>query len=121
MASHEEELGRNVKVVFLGPCIAKKKNPGDPRHDTYIDAVLNFNDINKWLEEEDIVIEDETSPLQHLTQGQPPLSRDQRRGELHIGHRGERAMATGNFMSMEWPTVLICARACPGVRSRAVY
>ena len=54
----KEELGRNVKVVFLGPCIAKKKESRDPRHDTYIDAVLNFNDINKWLEEEDIVIED---------------------------------------------------------------
>ena len=54
----KEELGCDVKVVFLGPCIAKKKESRDPRHDTYIDAVLNFNDINKWLEEEDIVIED---------------------------------------------------------------
>lgn len=54
----KEELGQDVKVVFLGPCIAKKKESGDARHDTCIDAVLNFNDISKWLEEEDIVIED---------------------------------------------------------------
>ena len=54
----KEELGRDVKVVFLGPCIAKKKESRDPRHDGCIDAVLNFNDINKWLEEEDIVIGD---------------------------------------------------------------
>lgn len=54
----KEELGRDVKVVFLGPCIAKKKESRDPRHEEYIDAVLNFNDINKWLEEEDIVIGD---------------------------------------------------------------
>ena len=54
----KEELGRDVKVVFLGPCIAKKKEALDLRHEGYIDAVLNFNDINKWLEEEDIVIED---------------------------------------------------------------
>ena len=54
----KEELGRDVKVVFLGPCIAKKKEAMDLRHEGYIDAVLNFNDINKWLEEEDIVIED---------------------------------------------------------------
>ena len=54
----KEELGRDVRVVFLGPCIAKKKESKDPRHEGYIDAVLNFNDINKWLEEEDIVIED---------------------------------------------------------------
>ena len=54
----KEELGRDVKVVFLGPCIAKKKEAMDLRHEGYIDAVLNFNDINKWLEEEDIVIGD---------------------------------------------------------------
>lgn len=54
----KEELGGDVKVVFLGPCIAKKKESRDPRHDRCIDAVLNFNDISKWLEEEDIVVED---------------------------------------------------------------
>ena len=41
-----------------GTVYCRKKESRDPRHDTYIDAVLNFNDINKWLEEEDIVIED---------------------------------------------------------------
>ncbi|WP_349946765.1 [Fe-Fe] hydrogenase large subunit C-terminal domain-containing protein [Lacrimispora sp. BS-2] len=54
----KEELGSEVKVVFLGPCIAKKKEAGDPRHDGYIDAVLNFNDISRWLSEEEITIED---------------------------------------------------------------
>lgn len=59
------ELGMNVKVVFLGPCIAKKKEAQDIRHEGYIDAVLNFNDINSWLQEEDIVIEDcEDLPFQ---------------------------------------------------------
>ena len=51
----KEELGQDVKVVFLGPCIAKKKEAMDLRHEGYIDAVLNFNDINKWLEEEEDV------------------------------------------------------------------
>lgn len=54
----KEELGYDVKVVFLGPCIAKKKEAGDARHDGYIDAVLNFNDMKKWLFEEGITIED---------------------------------------------------------------
>ena len=54
----KEELGRDVRVVFLGPCIAKKKESLDVRHQGFIDAVLNFNDINRWLDEEDIVIED---------------------------------------------------------------
>ncbi len=54
----KEELGYDVKVVFLGPCIAKKKEAGDARHDGYIDAVLNFIDVKKWLSEEGITIED---------------------------------------------------------------
>ncbi len=54
----KKELGDDIKVVFLGPCIAKKKEAQDSRHAGYIDAVLNFNDINRWLAEEDIVIED---------------------------------------------------------------
>jgi len=54
----KKELGDDIKVVFLGPCIAKKKEAQDERHAGYIDAVLNFNDINRWLAEEDIVIED---------------------------------------------------------------
>ena len=29
----KEELGRDVRVVFLGPCIAKKKESKDPRHE----------------------------------------------------------------------------------------
>ncbi len=54
----KEELGSQVKVVFLGPCIAKKKEAMDPRHSDSIDGVLNFNDISQWLEEEEIVIGD---------------------------------------------------------------
>lgn len=52
------EMGTDIKVVFLGPCIAKKRESQDIRHEGYIDAVLNFNDISRWLQEEDIVIED---------------------------------------------------------------
>lgn len=54
----KKELGPEVKVVFLGPCIAKKKEAGDIRHDGCVDAVLNFNDISRWLVEEEITIED---------------------------------------------------------------
>lgn len=54
----KKEYGSETKVIFLGPCIAKKREAGDIRHDTYIDAVINFNEISRWLQEEDIVIED---------------------------------------------------------------
>lgn len=54
----KNELGKDTKVVFLGPCIAKKQEAQDERHKDCIDAVLNFNDLNRWLRDEDIVIED---------------------------------------------------------------
>ena len=63
----KQKLGSDTKVVFLGPCIAKKQEALDPRHADCVDAVLNFNDISRWLNEEDIVIEDcEDMPFEQL-------------------------------------------------------
>lgn len=54
----KQQMGQDVKVVFLGPCIAKKQEAQDARHAGYIDAVLNFNEVNSWLQEKAIVIEE---------------------------------------------------------------
>ena len=54
----KRKMGYDTKVVFLGPCIAKKKESEDPRHAGYIDAVLNFSDLKRWLSEEGISIEE---------------------------------------------------------------
>lgn len=63
----KQQMGADTKVVFVGPCIAKKQEAQDPRHADCIDAVLNFNDINRWLNEEDIVIEDcEDTPFPQM-------------------------------------------------------
>lgn len=63
----KKELGHKTKVVFLGPCIAKKQEAMDPRNDGYVDAVINFNDLNRWLEEEEIVIKEcEDLPFEQL-------------------------------------------------------
>ncbi|MFA9463771.1 MAG: [Fe-Fe] hydrogenase large subunit C-terminal domain-containing protein [Velocimicrobium sp.] len=49
--------GQNIKVVFLGPCIAKKREAlNDPRTQGIIDAVINFSELEKWLKEENINI-----------------------------------------------------------------
>ena len=74
MAAHgrmlKKEYGEDTKVVFVGPCIAKKKEAADPRNLKSIDAVLNFNDIRSWLKEEGISIEDcEDKPFEHLNPG----------------------------------------------------
>ena len=62
-----KEYGKDAKIVFLGPCIAKKKEAADERHPGYINAVLNFNDINQWLKEKDIEISEcEDTPFKQL-------------------------------------------------------
>lgn len=49
--------GRDTKVVFIGPCIAKKQEAeGDDRTTGFIDAVLNFAEIEAWLSEKEIDI-----------------------------------------------------------------
>ena len=56
--------GDDVKVVFLGPCIAKKEEAvGDERVRGAIDAILTFQEVVKWWKEEGIDVrqcEDET-------------------------------------------------------------
>lgn len=47
--------GEDTKVVFLGPCIAKKEEAvGDKRVIGAIDAILTFEEIAKWWEAEGI-------------------------------------------------------------------
>lgn len=54
-----EVLKEEVKVVFLGPCMAKKREAeGDERTRGYIDAVINFEEMEEWLAKEGIHIED---------------------------------------------------------------
>ncbi len=49
--------GEDVKVVFLGPCIAKKEEAiGDERVRGAIDAILTFEEITKWWAAEGIDI-----------------------------------------------------------------
>jgi PAS domain S-box-containing protein len=39
------------KVVFIGPCIAKKGEAADLRHIGVVDAVLTFDDLDMWFQE----------------------------------------------------------------------
>ncbi|MBQ8803340.1 MAG: 4Fe-4S binding protein [Tyzzerella sp.] len=49
--------GEDVRVVFLGPCIAKKEEAiGDDRVFGAIDAILTFEEFEKWLRREGINI-----------------------------------------------------------------
>jgi iron only hydrogenase large subunit-like protein len=44
--------GDEIAVVFIGPCIAKKKEA--EQHPELLDAVLTFEDLENWLAEENI-------------------------------------------------------------------
>ena len=47
--------GERTKVVFAGPCIAKKEEAeGDVRTRGYVDAVITFEELEKWLKDEGI-------------------------------------------------------------------
>lgn len=44
--------GNDIAVVFIGPCIAKKKEAEE--HPELLDVVLTFEDLENWLSEENI-------------------------------------------------------------------
>lgn len=51
----------NAKTVFIGPCVAKKDEA--EFYEGYADAVLTFEDLTRWLKEENIELKQETDYL----------------------------------------------------------
>jgi iron only hydrogenase large subunit-like protein/DNA-binding MarR family transcriptional regulator len=60
MMAHNKMIkqeNKNVKTVFIGPCISKKEETIIcTSKDSCIDAVITFDDIRDWLQEENIDI-----------------------------------------------------------------
>lgn len=50
------KLGPETRVIFIGPCVAKKVEGQHAEGDGHIDAVLTFDELNTWLREEKIDI-----------------------------------------------------------------
>lgn len=46
-------FGDDIRIVFIGPCVAKKTESDD--FPSLIDAALTFNDLRHWFEEEGII------------------------------------------------------------------
>lgn len=61
----KQMYGPDVKVVFLGPCIAKKAEAvGDERVEGAINAILTFEEVIRWWREEGIRVEEcEDKPM----------------------------------------------------------
>ena len=51
-----KEADPNIKVVFIGPCIAKKKEGEEAG--SYIDCVLTFEELQEWLDAQNITIQE---------------------------------------------------------------
>lgn len=54
----KERWGEGTRVVFLGPCLAKKREAERPEFRGSVDAVLTFEELDRWLEREGIRLED---------------------------------------------------------------
>lgn len=50
-------VGFDVKTVFIGPCIAKKGEAGEPGNKGLVDAVLTFDELLELTEEKGISID----------------------------------------------------------------
>ncbi len=50
-----------AKTVFIGPCVAKKDEA--EHYEGIVDAVLTFEELSRWLEEEGIALSADDKPL----------------------------------------------------------
>ncbi|HBF38976.1 MAG TPA: histidine kinase, partial [Firmicutes bacterium] len=50
----KKKCGQNKKVIFLGPCLAKKAEPNWESPENSIDAVLTFEELVPWLRQKGI-------------------------------------------------------------------
>lgn len=52
----KKTFGKSIKVVFIGPCLSKKRECKDLQHPDAIDAAVTFEELQEWLKHEGIDI-----------------------------------------------------------------
>lgn len=50
----KQVYGNRIKVVFIGPCVAKKYECYDSENGTAIFASLTFSELNDWIKQENV-------------------------------------------------------------------
>lgn len=50
----KERLGPESKVIFIGPCVAKKAEADRPEYEGLVDCALTFQELADWLQREGI-------------------------------------------------------------------
>ncbi|HWT27072.1 MAG TPA: [Fe-Fe] hydrogenase large subunit C-terminal domain-containing protein, partial [Mobilitalea sp.] len=56
-----ETYGQRIRVVFIGPCLAKKDECNDMQNEGMVDAVLTFEELANWLNSEGLYCSNEFS------------------------------------------------------------
>jgi len=91
--------GDDIATVFIGPCIAKKKEA--EQHPELLDVVLTFEDLDRWLAEENIALakmettaEDRFQPQEAEEGALYPID-----GGMVPGVAGNREVNSLQFMS----------------------
>ncbi|MDD3839139.1 MAG: [Fe-Fe] hydrogenase large subunit C-terminal domain-containing protein [Clostridia bacterium] len=54
----KQKYGQNIRVVFIGPCVAKKQEVKEFQNDQLVDAVLTFKELQEWFDQENISLND---------------------------------------------------------------
>lgn len=57
-----ETYGNDIRVVFLGPCIAKKEEAADCLAGGYVDYAITFSDLDEWMEEDHLSFSNTPDP-----------------------------------------------------------
>ena len=53
----KEELGEDTRVIFIGPCLAKKSEAERPENEGLVDCVLTFDEMMELFESEGIMLD----------------------------------------------------------------
>ena len=53
----KEKLGEDAKIIFIGPCVAKKAEADRPENKKFVDCVLTFSELDEWFKQENIQLD----------------------------------------------------------------
>lgn len=94
-----EHFGNEIAIVFIGPCIAKKKEA--EQHPELLDVVLTFEDLERWFNDEGLPLD--TIQTTQADRFEPAAAEDGAlypiEGGMGRGIVGKRDKADTEFMS----------------------
>lgn len=94
--SLKKRFGKDVKVVFIGPCVAKKAEARDCSVSGDVDAVFTFQELKEWLSEEN-----KASELENVYVDEGTIEPFEARNYPLPGGLLKTSLIKGDFLSEE--------------------